>query len=454
MQHDFMENNPVASLLTKVLKSPLSPHASRDAEYEAWRDRFMRKRLDVGLWIGLMAFLSSSLLQVSNWLFRPEDFQEAWLRSQVSTELSLLLCLLLQHSKLGRRYPSLVFLAFYWSVTIIPQIQGTLSGVAKPDILVWTIMFFGQATFTPVRWYLHLAAQLGVFLYYLGVNSALGVTFSNPTTWMKPSVMALYFFWVCFIGNLSVYLYEKLQKAEFKARWDLEEAYGQLEEEQKLSESLLLNVLPHSIATRLKQNPKNLADSYTNVSVLFADIVGFTELSSHISPWELVELLNQIFSEFDALAELHQLEKIKTIGDAYMVVSGLPEPRDDHAQAIADMALDMQRAIATFNNKTGQNFRIRIGIATGPVIAGVIGIKKFIYDLWGDTVNIASRMESHGIPGAIQVTRETYLFLKDEYSFQERGKVFIKGKGEMTTYLLTAKLPLLESMIPPLRDDA
>jgi class 3 adenylate cyclase len=441
MQQDFLENNPVASRLTKMLKSPLSPDASRDAEYEAWRDRFMRKRLDVGLWIGLIAFLSSSLLQVSNLLFRPEEFRPDWLRSQVNTELSLLLCLLLQHSKLGRRYPSLVFLTFYWVVTILPQIQRTLSGVAQPELLVWTIMFFGQATFTPVRWYLHLVAQLGVFLYYLGVNSALGVTFSNSITWMKPSVMALYFFWVCFIGNLSVYLYEKLQKAEFKARWDLEEAYAQLEEEQKLSESLLLNVLPHSIATRLKQNPKNLADSYTNVSVLFADIVGFTELSSQISPWELVELLNQIFSEFDALAELHQLEKIKTIGDAYMVVSGLPEPRDDHAQAIADMALDMQQAIATFNQKTEQNFRIRIGIATGPVIAGVIGIKKFIYDLWGDTVNLASRMESHGIPGAIQVTRETYQFLKEEYVFQERGKVFIKGKGEMTTYLLTGKNP-------------
>lgn len=441
MQHDFLENNPVASLLTKVLKSHTSADASPDAEYEAWRDRFMRKRLDVGLWIGLMAFLSASLLQVSNWFFRPEEFEAAWLRSQVSIELSLLLCLLLQHSKLGRRYPSLVFFAFYWVVTIVPQISRTLSGVAKPELLVWTIMFFGQATFTPVRWYFHLAAQSGVFLYFLGVNSALGLPFSNPTPWMEPSVTALYFFWVCFIGNLSVYLYEKLQKAEFKARWNLEEAYAQLEEEQKLSESLLLNVLPHSIAVRLKQNPKNLADSYTNVSVLFADIVGFTELSSQISPWDLVELLNQIFSEFDALAELHQLEKIKTIGDAYMVVSGLPEPREDHAQAIANMALDMQRAIATFNNQTGRNFRIRIGIATGPVIAGVIGIKKFIYDLWGDTVNIASRMESHGIPGAIQVTRETYQFLKDEYVFQERGKVFIKGKGEMTTYLLTGKNP-------------
>ncbi len=442
MQQDFLENSPVASLLTKVLKSPLSPESSRDAEYIAWRDRFMRKRLDVGLWIGLIAFLSSSLLQVSNLLFRPEEFMPDWLRSQVSIELTLLLCFLLQHSKLGRRYPSLVFMTFYWAVTVVPQVQFTLSGVAKPDLLIWTVMFFGQATFTPVRWYLHLGAQIGVFLYYFVVNLALGVRLATPTDWLTPSVLVLYFFWVCFIGNLSVYLYEKLQKAEFKARWDLEEAYAQLEEEQKLSESLLLNILPHSIATRLKQNPKNLADSYTDVSVLFADIVGFTELSSHISPRALVELLNQIFSDFDALAEVHQLEKIKTIGDAYMVVSGLPEPRDDHAQAIADMALDMQRAIATFNNKTGQNFRIRIGIATGPVIAGVIGIKKFIYDLWGDTVNIASRMESHGIPGAIQVTRETYQFLKDEYLFQERGKVFIKGKGEMTTYLLTGKNPL------------
>ncbi|MFM6397395.1 adenylate/guanylate cyclase domain-containing protein, partial [Planktothrix sp.] len=167
--------------------------------------------------------------------------------------------------------------------------------------------------------------------------------------------------------------------------------------------------------------------------------VGFTELSGRFDPAELVNLLNQIFSEFDYLAELHGLEKIKTIGDAYMVVSGLPIPRDDYAEAMADMALDMQRTLKEFNAKTQQNFNIRIGIATGPVVAGVIGIKKFIYDLWGDTVNLASRMESHGITDEIQVTEATYLALKEQYKFEKRGTILVKGKGEMTTYLLKGK---------------
>jgi class 3 adenylate cyclase len=399
----------------------------------------MRKRLRLGLWIALVAFFSSTLLQLGNLLFQTHEFRPDWVRSQVAIEISLLVFLLLQRSSFGRRYPSAIFLGFYWSVTILPQIPYTLTGFAEPDIFVWTLMFFGQATLIPVRWVFHLISQLGVFVYYLGINTALGVQLSTPADWMSPTVLGLYFFWVCFVGDLSVYLYESLQKAEFKARRNLEEAYHKLEAEQKLSERLLLNILPQSIVERLKSEPKTLADSFTDVSVLFADIVGFTELSSRISPPELVELLNQIFSEFDRLADLHDLEKIKTIGDAYMVVAGLPEHREDHAQAIANMALDMQQAIATFNANTQQNFSIRIGIATGPVVAGVIGIRKFIYDLWGDTVNLASRMESHGIPGTIQVTEDTYNRLNKEYLFQERGLVKIKGKGEMKTYLLTSR---------------
>jgi len=205
---------------------------------------------------------------------------------------------------------------------------------------------------------------------------------------------------------------------------------------QEQSEQLLLNILPEPIAQRLKEYPETIADSYDNVSVLFADLVGFTQFSAQTSATELVRILNLIFSAFDQLAERHGLEKIKTIGDAYMVAAGLPISRPDHAIAIAEMALDMQAEMVRFAQQTGKEFQLRIGINSGPVVAGVIGIKKFIYDLWGDTVNVASRMESQGINGAIQVTAATYELLKDKYLFEERGIISVKGKGEMATYLL------------------
>ncbi len=216
-------------------------------------------------------------------------------------------------------------------------------------------------------------------------------------------------------------------------------AEEQLRCEQQKSENLLLNILPKPIADRLKRESRTIADGFSEVTILFADIVNFTQLSERISPTELVELLNEIFSAFDELTDRHALEKIKTIGDAYMVASGLPEPRSDHAEAIAEMALDMQQEVARFNAKHGTNLNIRVGINTGPVVAGVIGTKKFIYDLWGDAVNTASRMESHGLPGSIQVTESTYELLRGKYLFEERGIVQIKGKGEMTTYLLSGR---------------
>jgi len=206
--------------------------------------------------------------------------------------------------------------------------------------------------------------------------------------------------------------------------------------EQEKSERLLLNILPKPIAERLKQSTSAIAEQFSDATILFADIVGFTPLSARMSPIELVNLLNQIFSTFDQLAEKHGLEKIKTIGDAYMVVGGLPIPRSDHAQAVAAMALDMQQAIASFQVDRNDPFQIRIGINTGPVVAGVIGIKKFSYDLWGDTVNVASRMESQGIPGRIQVSATTYKQLKNQFVFEERGAIAVKGKGNMTTYWL------------------
>jgi adenylate cyclase len=211
---------------------------------------------------------------------------------------------------------------------------------------------------------------------------------------------------------------------------------------QTKSDHLLLNILPAAIVENLKKGEGSPAERFDSATVLFADIVGFTSIAARISPLELVNFLNQIFSRFDQLTEKHGLEKIKTNGDAYMVAGGLPVPRPDHAEAIADMALDMQAAIADFQTDTIEPFQIRIGINTGPVVAGVIGIKKFSYDLWGDTVNVASRMESHGLPGCIQVTTAVYEQLKHCYVFEERGAIAVKGKGETIAYLLTAKKQL------------
>lgn len=208
---------------------------------------------------------------------------------------------------------------------------------------------------------------------------------------------------------------------------------------KKKSDHLLLNILPAAIVENLKKGAGSAAERFDSATVLFADLVDFTSMAARTSPLELVSLLNQIFSKFDQLTEKHGLEKIKTIGDAYMVAGGLPIPRLDHLEAIADMALDMQSAIGDFKTDLDRPFQIRIGIHTGPVVAGVIGTKKFTYDLWGDTVNVAFRMESQGLPGYIQVTAAIYDRLKDEYVFEERGTITVKGKGEMITYWLKAK---------------
>jgi len=220
----------------------------------------------------------------------------------------------------------------------------------------------------------------------------------------------------------------------------LQETNVQLLKEQEKSDRLLLNILPESIAARLKNGQSTIADGFAEVTILFADIVGFTVLSAQISPEELLDFLNEIFSAFDCLTQKYGLEKIKTIGDAYMVVGGLPNPSTNHAESIAEMALDMQEELAKFNAKYHAGINIRIGINTGPAIAGVIGTKKFIYDLWGDAVNTASRMESHGIAGAIQVTQSTYDILQNKYLFEDRGIIQVKGKGDMNTYLLAGRL--------------
>jgi class 3 adenylate cyclase len=212
-----------------------------------------------------------------------------------------------------------------------------------------------------------------------------------------------------------------------------------LDLERQRSERLLLNVLPAPIAARLKQHQDVIADAFPDVTVLFADLVDFTQRSQRSTPAQIVQVLDELFSAFDQLARRHGLEKIKTIGDAYMVAGGLPNPRPDHAQAVAEMALAVREEVARHLDPSGQPLQVRIGIDTGPVVAGVIGRNKFIYDLWGDTVNTASRMESHGVPGCIQVTTSARQRLRDGYRFQRRGPIQVKGKGEMETWFLLGR---------------
>jgi len=215
-----------------------------------------------------------------------------------------------------------------------------------------------------------------------------------------------------------------------------EYAYRLLKKEQDRSENLLLNILPREIAARLKSGERIIADHHPSVSILFADLVGFTPLTNELSPNEMVELLNEIYSFFDSLIEKYGVEKIRTIGDNYMIASGVPRARSDHAYVLACLALEMNAYIKSHTPVNNQNLAFRIGINSGPVIAGVIGSKKFAYDVWGDTVNTASRMESQGEPGKIQISQATYEIIKDEFVCESNGLRNIKGIGLMETWSL------------------
>jgi class 3 adenylate cyclase len=228
------------------------------------------------------------------------------------------------------------------------------------------------------------------------------------------------------IGLLAAYTIERYARRGFLAE-------REAERERERSERLLRNVLPATIAERLKEEAGPIADHHAEASVLFADIAGFTAMSTEMPPGELVTMLNGVFTQFDQLAREHGVEKIKTIGDAYMAVAGLPDPAPDHLERVADLALAM---------RDRASLPLRIGIDTGPVVAGVIGESRFIYDLWGDAVTTASRMESHGMPGAIQVTAAVRERLANRYDFVERGEIDVKGRGRMRTWLLEGKRPV------------
>ena len=313
-------------------------------------------------------------------------------------------------------------------MSVLPFVlQWSLGGyVASSAVSLWALvaaigtLFFFTAD-ESVPWF---AGFIGLTV----ISGLLEPTLSQTPAAIPDAIRVSFF--VLNVTGVSLTAYVLLQYA-VRARDD---AFAR-------SERLLLNVLPRPIAERLKGEPRVIADLHPEVTVLFADVVDFTVFTERTDPQRVVGVLDEVFSAFDALAETHGLEKIKTIGDAYMVAAGLPEPRSDHAPAMAEMALDMQTAFTRLCIPLGLDLAIRIGIHSGPVIAGVIGRHKFSYDLWGDTVNTASRMESHGLAGRIQVSEATYRLLSDQYAFESRGEIVIKGKGRVAAYLLVGRLP-------------
>jgi adenylate cyclase len=277
-----------------------------------------------------------------------------------------------------------------------------------------------------VRWYV---AWLFVFLGSGIAGELLGGVSPAVPEWFTSTMLALN----VTVGGAIVFT---LLAVFARQRRD---ALAALRDEQARAESLLLNILPRSIVERLKVETRTIADQFSSASILFADVVDFTPLAEGLPPAKVVAMLDHLFSHFDVLAERHGLEKIKTIGDCYMVAAGVPSPRPDHARALALMALDMQAAMRSVDEVGHLGLELRVGINSGPVVAGVIGRKRFLYDLWGDAVNTASRMESYGTSGRIQITRATKELLADEFVCEPRGTIPVKGKGEIEAWYLVGR---------------
>jgi adenylate cyclase len=261
---------------------------------------------------------------------------------------------------------------------------------------------------------------------------------TTPDVWIDSAIP-----WVAYVTGVVVCcVLSRLSREAYRRERVIEEQQRVIAAERERAELLLRNVLPDVVAEQLKNSDEPIADFFPEVTVLFADIVGFTAMAAHVPPRDLVALLNEVFSTFDALTAGRGVEKIKTIGDAYMAVAGVPEPRPDHVEAIADLALDMRGAVGGITERTGVKIQCRFGLATGPAVAGVIGQHRFAYDLWGNTVNMAARMESHGTAGRIQVTTEVCDRLRATHVFEARHPIDVKGIGMMSTWYLEARRPV------------
>jgi adenylate cyclase len=333
---------------------------------------------------------------------------------------------------LTRRYQTFLFAQLLLMLFLPFGLMIALGGFIRSSaIILWSLLsplgalLFGEPR-QALRWlaaYLTLAVISGYFEFHPLVVSSL-----SPVT-----VTVFFILNISTVSAITIFLLAYFVNEKNRL-------FTLLRGEQAKSETLLLNILPKDIAAILKNETRTIADHYTEASILFADMVGFTPLSAQLAPAEMVDLLNEAFSFFDSLLDKYNVEKIRTIGDNYMVASGVPRRHAQHAQALVCMALEMRDFIASHTFRNGRQVSFRIGINSGPVIGGVIGKRKFVYDVWGDAVNVASRMESHGLGGTIQITRSTYELIKDEFICEPRGTVNVKGKGEMEVWLvLSAK---------------
>jgi guanylate cyclase len=312
-------------------------------------------------------------------------------------------------------------------ITLAPTLSmwPTAGILASGAVGLWGILGpMGALVFGSVRSAIRWFAAFAVAFLGAGILGEVTGGLSTLPRWFSTTMLALN----VVVGGAVVFL---LLALFAKQRQDA----------QDVAENLLLNILPRTIADKLKEKPETIADAFPSASILFADVVEFTPLAERLEATRVVEMLDQLFGHFDTLAERYDLEKIKTIGDCYMAAAGIPSPRADHARTLALLALDMEEAVRPRGAMGSLGFQLRIGINSGPVVAGVIGRKRFLYDLWGDAVNTAGRMQTESAPGRIQVTRSTYELLKDEFVLEHRGTISVKGKGQMETWYLVGRQP-------------
>ena len=335
--------------------------------------------------------------------------------------------------------------AMQWSIGNFIAASGIiLWGLLAP---IGAILFFGVRE--SIAWFFawaFLTALSGFFDYALADSMVKGV--------QVPLRTSVIFFALNFITVASI-IYMLLRHSiqeKLKTQQQLKDAHQLLQHEQDRSEKLLLNILPAPVADRLKHSEQTIADGFADATVMFADIVNFTQVASNMTPSQVFSMLNSIFSAFDDLAERYGLEKIKTIGDAYMVAGGINTDNDDYSAAIADLAIEMQEILHRDFTINTSRLEMRMGIGTGPVVAGVVGKKKFIYDLWGDTVNLASRITSEGVPGMIQCDTRTQRRLADRFDFYEPQTIYLKGKGNMTVHRLIGRRKNVSPDLPPPQD--